>query len=360
MPLPECYWLDIRNATLNPSLVLAVSSFLPLLVWSLSGSLRLSSPSWTDVEETLLPTSPMYITKSLKRSLYALVFSSFLQILFFIIIQLITQVQNTNVLWMVRVSFLLGLRCLLWNLLLYYDYATAQAVSFKKLKQIHSASIRVSLFVWFVSLVEAYHFIKWYGLTDPVCFLDPLLYNNEYWLFFFSLQLLCLMAFSFSLIPQSRLLLEVEYERLSSDLRYKPPKSLKEFSMHFAKLIPFIWPQGENKWRLRAFMLFSFLVMATGRFVNVMVPIQYKKVIDALSQLPVDSKSFKSSNLFSIMSSSLTNPIFPWSHILFFVFFRFLAGNSGALQSLQSFLWIPVGQYTTREISVQMLRHLHR
>lgn len=34
-------------------------------------------------------------------------------------------------------------------------------------------------------------------------------------------------------------------------------------------------------------------------------------------------------------------------------------GSMGLLNNLRSFLWIPIQQYTTREIEVELFRHLH-
>ncbi|CAG8586657.1 7270_t:CDS:10, partial [Funneliformis mosseae] len=52
-------------------------------------------------------------------------------------------------------------------------------------------------------------------------------------------------------------------------------------------------------------------------------------------------------------------PRFVWKSIAFFVFLRFLQGGVGLIQASQNYLWIPIGQYTTREISVKMFEHLH-
>ncbi|ORX35815.1 hypothetical protein BCR36DRAFT_375811 [Piromyces finnis] len=49
----------------------------------------------------------------------------------------------------------------------------------------------------------------------------------------------------------------------------------------------------------------------------------------------------------------------PYKDIFLFVFLKFLQSGVGLLNSLQNFMWIPVGQYTTREISISMFKHLH-
>jgi ATP-binding cassette subfamily B (MDR/TAP) protein 6 len=83
-------------------------------------------------------------------------------------------------------------------------------------------------------------------------------------------------------------------------------------------------------------------MMGLGRLVNLLIPIMYKNVVDSFGGLN---------------TVDLTQSI-PWKEVSMFVGIRFLAGSSGILQSIQSYLWVPVGQFTTRQVSVQMLEHL--
>ena len=69
----------------------------------------------------------------------------------------------------------------------------------------------------------------------------------------------------------------------------------------------------------------------------------YKNVVDSLGGLS---------------SQDISQGTIPWKEVTIFVGIRFLAGSSGIIQSLQSFLWVPLGQYTTRKVSIQMLDHL--
>ncbi|KAJ8980819.1 hypothetical protein NQ317_000552 [Molorchus minor] len=54
---------------------------------------------------------------------------------------------------------------------------------------------------------------------------------------------------------------------------------------------------------------------------------------------------------------------FRWDWILIYVAFKFLQGGGtggmGLLNNLRSFLWIRIQQYTTREVEVELFRHLH-
>lgn len=120
------------------------------------------------------------------------------------------------------------------------------------------------------------------------------------------------------------------------------------------KLFPFLWPQG---WYLQSLVLACYLLLALGRVVNVMVPLAYKRIVDDLT-LSSSNGTF-SSFLVDISSFSASDKHLPLAALSLYTFFRFLQGGVGLLSSLQYFLWIPVGQYTTRKVSVKMLEHLH-
>ncbi|KAJ3066266.1 Homocysteine S-methyltransferase 1, partial [Quaeritorhiza haematococci] len=109
------------------------------------------------------------------------------------------------------------------------------------------------------------------------------------------------------------------------------------------KLLPFLWPRTLY---LQSLVVACFGLLVVGRVVNVLVPLQYKVVVDALTPGGTNEAGDKT-------------PYYAWGAILIFVSLRFLQGGVGLLSSLQYFLWIPVGQFTTREVSVKMLEHLH-
>ncbi|KAI9096206.1 P-loop containing nucleoside triphosphate hydrolase protein [Phlyctochytrium arcticum] len=107
------------------------------------------------------------------------------------------------------------------------------------------------------------------------------------------------------------------------------------------KLMPFLWPKPL---KLQLLVVCCFVLLALGRVVNVLVPLQYKHVVEELTPGTGDNPR---------------KPYFCYGAIILYTAFRFLQGGVGLLSSLQYYLWIPVGQYTTREVSVRMLEHLH-
>ncbi|KAI9094910.1 hypothetical protein DFS34DRAFT_664554 [Phlyctochytrium arcticum] len=134
---------------------------------------------------------------------------------------------------------------------------------------------------------------------------------------------------------------------------YKPPTSFGEFGTHFHKLLPFMWPRGKHSLRLKLMIIGCFILLVLGRVVNLLVPLQYKEVVEALGGAM--GFGFRKGDVHLEVAPEKV----PYGSILVFVLLRFLSGGVGLLSTLQSYLWIPVGQYTTREISVKMFEHLH-
>ncbi|KAI9016131.1 P-loop containing nucleoside triphosphate hydrolase protein [Hyaloraphidium curvatum] len=111
-----------------------------------------------------------------------------------------------------------------------------------------------------------------------------------------------------------------------------------------AVLLPFLWP-SESLY-LQFLVFFCFFLLLLGRVVNVLVPLQYKVVIDALTPGQGSPDTPKT-------------PYFCWLAILIYVSLRFLQGGVGLLSATQNYFWIPVGQWTTRKVSVDAFAHLH-
>ncbi|KAI8053117.1 uncharacterized protein B0P05DRAFT_479739 [Gilbertella persicaria] len=116
----------------------------------------------------------------------------------------------------------------------------------------------------------------------------------------------------------------------------KEKSSFHDFWSKFIKVFPYIWPH--HNFKLQQLVILCFLLMCLGLAINVLTPLQIGYVVDRLNN---DPKSFA------------------WAAVLAYVGFKFLQGSSGLIQALQNYLWIPVGQYTTREISVKLFAHLH-
>ncbi|XP_049873404.1 ATP-binding cassette sub-family B member 6 [Pectinophora gossypiella] len=107
-------------------------------------------------------------------------------------------------------------------------------------------------------------------------------------------------------------------------------------------LLPFLWPR--KSLCLQIYVLICVLALIAGRVVNLYVPIYNKKIVDSISP-------------------PQTTQYYCWDLVAIYVFFKFLQGGGtggmGFLNNLRSFLWIKVQQYTTRELQLELFKHLH-
>ena len=102
----------------------------------------------------------------------------------------------------------------------------------------------------------------------------------------------------------------------------------------FKKILPFIWPKKSITLQIK--IIICFFLMVCCRIINVLVPIYSKKVIDQLN-----------------------NQVFCWDLILMLSGLQLLQGN-GILDTLRSYLWKDVDQFTEREAQVVLFRHVHQ
>lgn len=133
----------------------------------------------------------------------------------------------------------------------------------------------------------------------------------------------------------------------SAQKDYQRPTTLREFYEHIKHLRPYIWPSKSKK--LQVHIILCLLLLVAGRIVNVLVPQQVGNVVNALTKVTDGSEGGKDEN---------GNPRFVWKEIMTFIALRALQGNIGAVDTLQGVLWIPVGQFNTRELAVKMFEHL--
>ncbi|KAI8854972.1 hypothetical protein BC829DRAFT_378930 [Chytridium lagenaria] len=136
---------------------------------------------------------------------------------------------------------------------------------------------------------------------------------------------------------------------------YNPPKTFSEFFRHFRRLLPFFWPSGPENRRLQVMIVLCLIMLFLGRVVNLLVPIQYKRLVDALSEYSLVSSLPRLTSLMRKYGIEI-----PYMELILFVFLRFLQGSVGVISTVQNYCWIPVGQFTTREVSIGMFNHLHR
>ena len=117
-----------------------------------------------------------------------------------------------------------------------------------------------------------------------------------------------------------------------------PSKSWWEYICGYSLFFPYLWPAKSVQLQLTAMV--CFLLVVAARVVNVLVPWQVGEITDYLAgDKPYDGT--------------------PWWPIVILIFLRLLQGSSGLLGAVRAALWVPIGQYSFRELSVAAFEHVH-
>jgi len=117
-----------------------------------------------------------------------------------------------------------------------------------------------------------------------------------------------------------------------------PSRSWWEYIRGYSLFFPYLWPSKDRK--LQIIVVISFVIMIIQRGVQVLVPYQAGVITDDLSE-EGDSDGI------------------PWSAICLYIVYRLLQGNNGLLGAVRSIIWVPVSQYSFRELSVASFEHVH-
>ncbi|PWN52436.1 hypothetical protein IE53DRAFT_378141 [Violaceomyces palustris] len=112
-----------------------------------------------------------------------------------------------------------------------------------------------------------------------------------------------------------------------------PPPTFGVFIQRIRVLFPYLWPSKSIK--LQSLALVCFIILFAGRFVNFFVPLTLGAVVDDLSQ-----------------------GIPPWTPIFTYAGLKAFQGSGGLLTVVQNFLWLPVEQYSDRQMSMMAFNHL--
>lgn len=117
-----------------------------------------------------------------------------------------------------------------------------------------------------------------------------------------------------------------------------PSRSWWEYLRSYSVFFPYLWPSKDRK--LQVLVVICFVIVILQRGINVLVPYQVGVITDDLS--------------------GENGPMrMPWGAICLYVLYRLLQGSNGLLGALRSTLWIPIGQYSYRELSVAAFEHVH-
>ena len=120
------------------------------------------------------------------------------------------------------------------------------------------------------------------------------------------------------------------------DQRREPGLGWKDQLAVIRRVLPLLWPTGEPGLRLRVVAALALILVA--KFVNVLLPIAYKKIVDALSTHP---------GVALVIPASLI------------VGYGLIRIASSATTELRDMIFAKVQERALRLISVQVLQHLH-
>ena len=117
------------------------------------------------------------------------------------------------------------------------------------------------------------------------------------------------------------------------------PLPIKEVWVRLKKLSPHLWPSTSR--RLQFYCILCIGLLACGRVLQPLVPISLGRVVRSLS----------------LNQAGGVGPS-PWPALIAYFAFRLAVSGSGILYFLQQRLWIPVSQYTDREMMMLCFNHL--
>jgi hypothetical protein len=115
-----------------------------------------------------------------------------------------------------------------------------------------------------------------------------------------------------------------------------PVRSWWEYVKGYYVFFPYLWPSKDRKLQMR--VVLCFILVVTERVVNLLVPDQMGHIVNRLDHKEVGN---------------------PCTAVIVFISFHLLQGNNGVLGALRSALWIPVSQYSHRELSLAAFKHIH-
>ena len=124
---------------------------------------------------------------------------------------------------------------------------------------------------------------------------------------------------------------------------HAPSRSWWEYIKGYHVFFPYLWPSKDR--RLQIMVVFCFVLVILQRIVNVLAPHQFGKIVNELAG---ENGTDGDGGIHT-----------PWKGIVFYIALRFLQGNNGILGAIRSTLWIPVSQYSYRELSVAAFEHVH-
>lgn len=117
-----------------------------------------------------------------------------------------------------------------------------------------------------------------------------------------------------------------------------PMRSWWEYIRAYAIFLPYIWPSKERMLQINFVACIGIVILQRG--IQVLVPYQAGRITNLLAE-----------------NGGVHN--MPWAAIMLYIAYRIFQGSNGLLGAARQVLWIPIEQYSYRELSVAAFEHVH-
>ncbi|SMR41419.1 unnamed protein product [Zymoseptoria tritici ST99CH_1A5] len=118
-----------------------------------------------------------------------------------------------------------------------------------------------------------------------------------------------------------------------------PSRSWWEYLRAYTVFLPYIWPAKDRKLQINFITCIGIVIIQ--RAIQLAVPIQ-------------------AGNITNILAGKDPSGIYmPWFAIGLYILYRIFQGGNGLLGAARQVLWIPIEQYSYRELSVAAFEHVH-
>lgn len=122
-----------------------------------------------------------------------------------------------------------------------------------------------------------------------------------------------------------------------------PSRSWWEYIRAYGIFLPYIWPAKDRRLQLNFVACFAIVILQ--RAIQLLVPMQVGLITNILAGR--DSQGHEQA------------VYMPWAAIGVYILFRIFQGSNGLLGAARQVLWIPIEQYSYRELSVAAFEHVH-
>lgn len=117
------------------------------------------------------------------------------------------------------------------------------------------------------------------------------------------------------------------------------PLDWREVMVRIRKLSPYLWPSTSRRLQFHVFL--CVLLLIAGRILQPMLPLSLGRIVRALTQ-----------------NQGGRHGTSPWPAFIAYFVIRVTVSGSGLLYFVQQRLWIPVSQFTDREMMMMCFNHL--